>query len=82
MLGLIENPALVAFKAEEVIASQFLRDEAGAFLLAVHGVGGDQRSRRQVQLFEQGLEGGDLVAFFFDRYLAERQTQVMGYGRE
>jgi len=39
--GLIQDPVLVAFQAEGVIARQSPGDEARAFLLAAHRVGGD-----------------------------------------
>src|ERR1035438_3895428 len=51
--GFVQNPALVAFQAEAIVAAQFLSDEACALLLAVPGVGGDPHARRRVDFFEQ-----------------------------
>ena len=44
--GAIENAALVAFESENVVGSVVLGDEAGGFLLAMHGVGGKESYRR------------------------------------
>lgn len=71
---LIEDAALVAFQAEKIIAAEFLRDEAGACLLAVQRIGGDQHAGGRVDLFEQRLERWDFVALFRDGHLIQRQA--------
>jgi hypothetical protein len=53
-----------------------------ALLLAVHRVGGDERSRRRLDSVEQRLERRNLVALFGNRDLLQRQPQVVGDGRE
>jgi len=81
-LRFCEAAALVAFQAEEVIAAQRLREAAGAGLLAVHRVGGEEGAGRGRDLPEQGREGGDFVALFGNGYLIEREAQVRRDGGE
>ena len=53
-LGPLEDAALVAFQAKEIIAAQLLRDEARALLLAMQRVGGDHGVvQRGLDAFEQ-----------------------------
>ena len=79
---MLEDAALVAFESEEVIAAQFLSDESRALLLAVHCVSGDYRVGWQVELAQERLERGDLVALLFNRDLVECQPQVVCDSRE
>ena len=81
-MGSIEDSALVAFQPEEIVTSHLLHDIPSRLLLAMHSIGGDQRSGRRIQFFEQGDKVGDLVGFFLNRHLFECQSQVVRDGRE
>ena len=80
----LQNPALVAFEAQEVVGPQFLSDERRTRLLAVEGVGGDQAARQRPlgEFPEQGLEGRNFIALFLDGFLRHRQAQAVAHGRE
>ena len=75
----LQNAALVAFKAKEIIGPQFLRDESGALLLTLEGIGGNQTACQRPfgQLLEQRLKGGNFIALFLDGFLGHRQPQAM-----
>jgi hypothetical protein len=77
-----EHAALIAFQPEEIIAAEFLRDEPGAFLLAVHRVGRDDRARGRLDFFEQRFERRNFVALFGNGQLVQGQPQLMRDGRE
>jgi hypothetical protein len=61
----LQNAALVAFKAKEIIGPQFLRDEAGALRLTRAGIGGNQTAFQRPfgQLLEQRLNSTSLSFF-------------------
>ena len=75
--GALENAALVAFESENVVGSVVLGDEAGGFLLAMHGVGAQERTL-DGEAFEQGFDGGDFVAFFRNWHGAQGSAQLVG----
>ena len=78
----LQNAALVAFEAKEIIGPQFLRDEAGALRLTRAGIGGNQTAFQRPfgQLLEQRLKGGNFIALFLEGLLGHRQPQAVADG--
>jgi hypothetical protein len=54
---------LIAFESEEIITTQFLCDETGALLLAVHRVGRHERALGRQESPQQGLSAGISLLF-------------------
>ncbi len=83
-MGALQNAALVAFEAPEIIGPQILRDEAAGLLLALDGIGGNETAFQRPfgQFQQQRLERWNLVALFLDGLLGHRQAQAMADRRK
>src|SRR6266704_5429224 len=80
----LQDAALIAFEAPDIIGSQFLSDKAAGLLLALDRIGGDETAFKCPlgQLLQQRFESRNFVALFLDRLLGHRQAQTVTDGRE
>src|SRR2546426_12456407 len=83
-LSTLQNAALVAFEAKEIIGPQFLSNEARTLLLTMQGVGANQAAFQRPfgQFIEQRLDGRNLITLFLDRLLGHRQAQTVADSRK